>query len=171
LSRSSSSGNANIAESFFPDPDPADDGDDGDGWGEMGDMDDGDGDGDGDGFFDDASPATKSPSSSTTLPKRDAPSSSSKTASGSGTAAATPFGDDAEPDFAGWLAAQAQKKKGGIGGKPLPKGLTKTVGPSGKTTAAVSAAKRPGAVAKPAAKKIDMKPKETGDDDGWGDGW
>ena len=39
------------------------------------------------------------------------------------TASATPF-DDGEPDFAGWLAAQAEKKKGGsLGGKALPKGL------------------------------------------------
>lgn len=167
LSRSSSSGNANIAESFFPEPDPADDIDDG--WGEMGDMD------DDDGFADAAAPSsgTQSPSSSMTLPKRDAAGSStnSRSASGSGVASTTPFGDDAEPDFAGWLAAQAQKKKGGIGGKPLPKGLTKSAGPGGKTTTATSAAKRPGAVAKPAAKKIDLKPKETADDDGWGDGW
>ncbi|KAL2758230.1 hypothetical protein ACRALDRAFT_1074908 [Sodiomyces alcalophilus JCM 7366] len=78
---------------------------------------------------------------------------------------ATPFDDGAEPDFAGWLAAQAQKKSGAK--KPLPKGLTKS---SSSTTA-----KRP-TVAKPASrpivpKKIDMKPKDTGDDDGWGDGW
>ncbi|KAF4584059.1 protein kinase-like protein [Ophiocordyceps camponoti-floridani] len=74
---------------------------------------------------------------------------------------APPF-DDGEPDFAGWLAAQAQKKRLGVG-KPLPKGLTKSAAAK-KTT-------KP--TAKPVAKKIDMKPKETGadDDDGWGDGW
>ncbi|KAI5462461.1 armadillo-type protein [Mariannaea sp. PMI_226] len=74
-------------------------------------------------------------------------------------ASATPFADE-EPDFAGWLAAQSQKKPGA---KALPKGLSKS-----------STAKKP--LAKPAAKpviakKIDMKPKETEDDDGWGDGW
>jgi len=72
----------------------------------------------------------------------------------------TPF-DDAEPDFAGWLAAQAQKKK--PGGKPLPKGLSKSTTTKKPT---------PKVAAKPVvAKKIDMKPKDTEDDDGWGDGW
>jgi SCY1-like protein 1 len=74
-------------------------------------------------------------------------------------ASATPF-DDNEPDFAGWLAAQSQKKSGT---KALPKGLSKS-----------GAAKKP--LSRPAAKpvvakKIDMKPKEAEDDDGWGDGW
>lgn len=76
-------------------------------------------------------------------------------------ASATPFDDGDEPDFAGWLAAQSQKKTGLS--KPLPKGLSKSV-----------TAKKPLAkpAAKPvAAKKIDMKPKEMDDDDGWGDGW
>jgi SCY1-like protein 1 len=75
------------------------------------------------------------------------------------TASTATFDDDGEPDFAGWLAAQSQKKPT----KALPKGLSKS-----------SAAKKPAAkpAAKPiAAKKIDMKPKETDDDDGWGDGW
>nr|CEG03179.1 unnamed protein product [Fusarium acuminatum CS5907] len=74
------------------------------------------------------------------------------------TASAAPF-EDGEPDFAGWLAAQSQKKPT----KSLPKGLSKA-----------SAAKKPAAkpAAKPvAAKKLDMKPKDTDDDDGWGDGW
>ncbi|PHH59976.1 hypothetical protein CDD81_2335 [Ophiocordyceps australis] len=78
----------------------------------------------------------------------------------------TPF-DDGEPDFAGWLAAQSQKKKAGSG-KPLPKGLNKTT--TAKKPLAKPAAKP---ASKPtAAKKIDMKPKGTDDDDdGWGDGW
>ncbi|KAK6217588.1 hypothetical protein QIS74_07702 [Colletotrichum tabaci] len=81
------------------------------------------------------------------------------------TASATPFDDGAEPDFAGWLAAQSQKK--GNSSKPLPKGLAKS---------STAAAKKP-LVAKPAAKpvvakKIDMKPKQAeDDDDGWGEGW
>ncbi|RDA93678.1 hypothetical protein CP533_4909 [Ophiocordyceps camponoti-saundersi (nom. inval.)] len=75
---------------------------------------------------------------------------------------AAPF-DDGEPDFAGWLAAQAQKKKKLGAGKPLPKGL-------GKPAAAKKSTTKP--AVKPVAKKIDMKPKETeNDDDGWGDGW
>ena len=77
----------------------------------------------------------------------------------------TPIDDGSEPDFAGWLAAQAQKKSGT--GKSLPKGLSKG-----------AAAKKPAAkpVSKPAAKpvvakKIDTKPKDGGDEDGWGDAW
>jgi SCY1-like protein 1 len=69
-----------------------------------------------------------------------------------------PFDDGTEPDFAEWLAAKA-KKPGPS--KPLPKGLSK---------ASTTTTKKP--ATKPAVtKKIDLKPKETGDDDGWGDGW
>ncbi|ATY65094.1 N-terminal kinase [Cordyceps militaris] len=97
------------------------------------------------------------------------------------TASATPF-DEGEPDFAGWLAAQSQKKPGG---KALPKGLVKAgsaankvpVKPAAKAKpVAGSAAKKvpvkPTAKAKPvAAKKIDLAPKADDDDDGWGDSW
>ncbi|POR31829.1 N-terminal kinase-like protein [Tolypocladium paradoxum] len=121
-----------VAEAFLSE-DVADDG--GASWGDMGDM------GDDDGVVD-------TPSATTT------------TKAPVAAASTTPFGDD-EPDFASWLAAQAQKKKPGA--KPLPKGLAKS-----------STAKKPitKPLAKPVvAKKIDMKPKETEDDDGWGDGW
>ena len=99
-------------------------------------------------------------------------------------ASANPFDDNGEPDFAGWLAAQAQKKPGA---KPLPKGLAKSAaGSNGKpaagrvsTTGSVGAAgakKAAVATMKPhpkpvVAKKIDTAPKDAGDDDGWGDGW
>lgn len=92
---------------------------------------------------------------------------------------AKPFADDEEPDFAGWLAAQAGKKPGS---KPLPKGLGKpaaarslqvqrasTTGGSGtgagpkKVDSTVSV--RPAAV-----KKVEVK-KEVVDDDNWGEGW
>lgn len=82
-------------------------------------------------------------------------------------ASATPF-DNSEPDFAGWLAAQNQKKSGLT--KTLPKGLSKgsTAGATKKPLA--KAAPKP--VAKPlVAKKIDLAPKAEDDDDGWGDGW
>ncbi|KAI1081478.1 ARM repeat-containing protein [Whalleya microplaca] len=133
------------------------DDDDGDAWGDMD-------DGNGGGFFDAPSESKSAPASKP---------------------AAQPFDDDgAEPDFAGWLAAQTQKKGGvGGGGKPLPKGLAKsgsTNGGRSTPTAGAGAggnkkplATRP-AAAKPAAKKkIDLKPKQTDDDDdgGWGDGW
>ncbi|KAG6296908.1 hypothetical protein E4U45_005634 [Claviceps purpurea] len=85
-------------------------------------------------------------------------------------AMAVPFADDSsEPDFAGWLEAQAQKKKPGSLSKPLPKGLSKTT-----TTAKRAVTTKPPAktAAKPAVvKKIDMKPKDVDDDDAWGDGW
>lgn len=145
-------------ESFFTDPDPADDGDawgdDNDnGWGDMDDMEEND-------------HGVTSLTSSTTLsnPKKEP----IRTVSSSGSGSAKPFGDEEEPDFAGWLAAQQKSK---VGSKPLPRGLT-------KSTPAATTAKKPGTVkpaAKPAikpaaAKKIDMKPKET-EDDGWGDAW
>ncbi|KAG7114878.1 inactive serine/threonine-protein kinase scy1 like [Verticillium longisporum] len=97
----------------------------------------------------------------------DAPSAKSA-ASKPATASSTPFDDGSEPDFAGWLAAQNQKKGGPS--KPLPKGLTKSTSAVAKKPAATKPTVKP--AAKPVvAKKIDMKPKETGDDDGWGDGW
>lgn len=155
LSRASSNAGG---ESYFADPDPVDDND---AWGEMDDN---------DNLFDDAATATNdSLASSTTFlatPKKGP--SRPISSSGSGSGSAKPFGDDEEPDFAGWLALQQNSK---VGGKPLPKGLAKS---SAKTTASI-ATKKP--VSKPAAKpvvakKIDTKPKDTDDDaDGWGDGW
>ncbi|KAL5598921.1 hypothetical protein BROUX41_003758 [Berkeleyomyces rouxiae] len=71
------------------------------------------------------------------------------------------YDDGGEPDFAGWLAAQSKKPAA----KPLPKGLAKARKPA-------SVASRPKPTVKQApAKKIDTKPKDTGDDDGWSDGW
>jgi len=105
---------------------------------------------------------------------------------------AAAYDDNGEPDFAGWLAAQANKK---TGSKPLPKGLAKSshssaAGANGRPAAVGKVAStgsigagngvkkvaavptKPVAQAKSApAKKIDMKPKETTDDDGWGEGW
>lgn len=111
----------------------------------------------------------------------DAPADASKAKDMGG---ANPFEDNGEPDFAGWLAAQAGKK---AGGKPLPKGLAKAANGSGSirpvsarsaSTGGVAAAgvKKAAATTAPkskpaAAKKIDTAPKETGEDDGWGDGW
>jgi SCY1-like protein 1 len=97
----------------------------------------------------------------------DAPSEKAKPKS-TPAASVTPFDDNGEPDFAGWLAAQTQKKPGA---KPLPKGLAKPA-----TSASIAAKKAPVAAARPVskpvvAKKIDTTPKDAGDDDGWGDGW
>ncbi len=160
MSRSSSTSQM-AGESFFPDPDPVDD--DGDAWG---DMDEG-----GEDFFNDATSPPQSATSSSIPPKRENTMGSRTASGGSAAVTATPF-DDSEPDFAGWLAAQSSKKSGTA--KALPKGLAKIGGSSSgagaagtkKTTVAVKPKAKP-----VVAKKIDLKPKETGDDDGWGDGW
>ncbi|KAK0626910.1 armadillo-type protein [Immersiella caudata] len=155
LSRTSSSGGIGGAESFFPGPEIADD--DGDAWG---DMDEGNED---DNFFSGGN-ETPSFSSSATLTKKE---SSSRTVSGS---AAAPYDDGSEPDFAGWLAAQqAQKKSTVVGIKGLSK-ATPTAKPSTSPTTAKKALPVSKAKVAP-AKKIDLKPKSTDDDDGWGDGW
>ncbi|KAJ5740828.1 hypothetical protein N7493_000700 [Penicillium malachiteum] len=74
-----------------------------------------------------------------------------------------PYDDGGEPDFAGWLAAKSQAKTK----KPLPKGL-------GKVGSTPSAATKPPVkprVVPALAKKIDTKPKDEDEDDGWGDAW
>ncbi|RKU49430.1 hypothetical protein DL546_006747 [Coniochaeta pulveracea] len=154
LSRTSSSA-GHFGDSFFADSEPSTT-DDLDAWG---DMDEGEENTDFQDAADDFAAATtrRSVSSSTsTVPKP---------ASRSVSSSATPF-DDAEPDFAGWLAAQ-QKKPGAS--KGLPKGLSK---PGGGVAAKKPIAKSVAGSKPVAAKKIDLKPKETSnDDDGWGDGW
>ncbi|PWY81854.1 ARM repeat-containing protein [Aspergillus heteromorphus CBS 117.55] len=79
--------------------------------------------------------------------------------------AAVPYDDGGEPDFAGWLAAQSKTKK------PLPKGLNKT-SPAvvSRTSSRSSSTVKPRTVIAP-AKKIDTKPKQEEEDDGWGDAW
>lgn len=138
LSRSSSSGFG--GDSFFTEPEPSAV-DDLDAWGDMDEGDETGGD----------SAQTSSPPP----PKSSAPRTVSSTA--------TPF-DDAEPDFAGWLA---KKSGASASGKPLPKGLGKT----GSAAGSKAAPKKPVASKPVVAKKIDLKPKSTDDDDTWGDGW
>lgn len=75
---------------------------------------------------------------------------------------ATPF-DDGEPDFAAWLTAKNQAKAK----KPLPKGLSKA---TSTHTIPSRAAIQPRATPTP-AKKINTKPKDEDEDDGWGDAW
>lgn len=149
LSRTSSTSNA---EAYFKDPEPAADEDAGDdAWGTMGDMDDGDAWGD---DTADTTPASFTAAASKPV-KKDVSS-------------PAPFDDGSEPDFAGWLAAQANKK---TGAKPLPKGLAKA-NSTGTVPKKVGGSSVSNNKPKPVvAKKLDMKPKETEDDDGWGDGW
>lgn len=91
-------------------------------------------------------------------------------------AAAPPvsFDDGGEPDFEGWLKAQAQAKSKAA----LPKGLAKPSAPRSTTTGSVGLGARPkklaSTVAKPQAvpvRHIDTKPKEPAADDDWGDAW
>lgn len=147
---------SSTGDSFFADPEPQED--DGDAWGDMGDMDDSAGAGD-DNWG--ASSETLSQPASSAAAKRSVSSSSKPTS--------TPFGDDDEPDFAGWLAAQAEKKNPLVAPKTLPKGLAK-----GKVAPTTTVVKKTLPISKKPTpvKKIDTKPKADVDgDDGWGDGW
>lgn len=88
-------------------------------------------------------------------------------------APAISFDDGGEPDFEGWLKAQAQAKSK----ISLPKGLAKPAAIARTTTtgsvgSGVGPKKLASAIAKPKvplAKTISTKPKETEDD--WGDAW
>lgn len=124
-----------------------------DAWGEM--------DNDGNTFFD--APTTEN--------------TTRKTAAAQPAAAA--FDDGGEPDFEGWLKAQAMAKKGGAG-KGLPKGLApKSTGASSKpnltrgtTTGSVGQGQGTKKLAESGGKVgkvIDTKPREEEDD--WGDAW
>ena len=87
----------------------------------------------------------------------------------------TPFDDGGEPDFAGWLNAQAQSKIK----SPLPKGLSKPTTSRPTSSASKSAVVVGGkkvvpktlAKEKEKPKVIDTKPKETAGDDDWGEAW
>ncbi|KAI9691314.1 MAG: hypothetical protein M1820_009777 [Bogoriella megaspora] len=90
------------------------------------------------------------------------------------------FDDNGEPDFAGWLTAQAQAKQKTK--NPLPKGLAKSttatarpsVGVRSSTTPSVAAAngsKKPVVAAKPVKKTPEPPPPAQEDDEGWGDAW
>ncbi|KAF2100527.1 ARM repeat-containing protein [Rhizodiscina lignyota] len=97
------------------------------------------------------------------------------------TTSSAAFNDSGEPDFAGWLNAQAAAKSASK--KPLPKGLAKpTTTAKPKTTASIGAKKSviggaAGAAASAAAKKAaevkkpPEEPKEEEEDEGWGDAW
>ncbi|KAL3489827.1 armadillo-type protein [Aspergillus germanicus] len=90
-----------------------------------------------------------------------APVASTRTAS-KPKASPVPYDDGGEPDFAGWLAAQSKAKKS------LPKGLNTS------RTTSIPRASSPSTAAKPKAapaKKIDTKPKDEDEEDGWGDAW
>ncbi|KUL90429.1 hypothetical protein ZTR_00306 [Talaromyces verruculosus] len=100
----------------------------------------------------------------------DAGSSPAPTSPATTSTSAVPYDDGGEPDFAGWLAAQSKAKTK----KPLPKGLNSTKTSAAKTlpvrSAPVSRSASSRQSAKP-AKVIDTRPKDEGEEDGWGDAW
>jgi SCY1-like protein 1 len=85
---------------------------------------------------------------------------------------ATLFDDKGEPDFSGWLNAQADTKKPR---KPLPKGLAKTSAAAAARPAMGAKVNSTGGVKKalPVQKKVLKKEEkvEEDDDDAWGDAW
>ena len=102
------------------------------------------------------------------------------------TASFVAYDDSGEPDFAGWLAAQAQSKAK----NQLPKGLTKKSETSSNNLDAASKATAAGSMKLPlkqdltsqptdndpkviSMKTVDTKPKgdNWGEDDGWGASW
>ncbi|KAI9851496.1 MAG: hypothetical protein M1838_003571 [Thelocarpon superellum] len=149
--------------------DGEDDEDGGDAWAEMEDDD----------FFD----ASSTPKDSATTK-----SNTSAATNGSTPTPIVAYDDGGEPDFAGWLTAQAQAKSKNV----LPKGLAKkkadpgsngarststTTNSTSASTLSAGKANAKGATkaatTSPASSKpIDTRPKDDGDDDdGWGDGW
>ncbi|KAI3333259.1 armadillo-type protein [Ustulina deusta] len=163
LSRNSTT---STPDAYFKGPSPIEDDDAGDAWGDMGDMNDDD---TGDAWGEPSDSITDAWSNTTTTTPVTTTTTKSKPTKKPPAVSSKPFDDGSEPDFAGWLAAQAQKKTPG-GSKPLPKGLAK----NGSAATKKSLASRSASTStKPAvSKKIDMKPKDAGgDDDGWGDGW
>ncbi|KAI5269971.1 ARM repeat-containing protein [Aureobasidium subglaciale] len=86
------------------------------------------------------------------------------------------FDDGGEPDFEGWLNAQAQAKTKAK--NPLPKGLTKSkpvTAPAAKPSVSRTASATVTTRAKPAAKAIPSKPTKPAakeeDEDDWGSAW
>jgi len=85
------------------------------------------------------------------------------------------YDDKGEPDFEGWLNAQANAKKGPK--KPLPKGLAKTNLASRPSltkshSTGGSALKKPTATKPPTlSTKKKEEPKAEEEDDAWGDAW
>ncbi|KAK4104600.1 ARM repeat-containing protein [Parathielavia hyrcaniae] len=166
-------------DSFFQDePGPADDDDNddaADAWGDMDDMPD---DNDNDGFNDNDQGGAAAALFSDDIRPSKSNTTRTTTTTTTTTTSATPFDDSSEPDFAGWLAAQAQKKSGAA----LPKGLAKapSSGGAGSSSSASAGKKTATTASAPAStksrvvvaktKKIDTKPKESEEDDGWG-GW
>ena len=108
-------------------------------------------------------------------PFHDAPSDQNENTAPSPAPAPPPvsFDDGGEPDFEGWLSAQAKAKSKA----PLPKGLAKTTKPATTRTTTTGGVGTGAGVKKVAATTvakptvIDTKPKDEAADDDWGDAW
>ncbi|KAK5133973.1 hypothetical protein LTR08_007093 [Meristemomyces frigidus] len=96
---------------------------------------------------------------------------SSSHASKPSSASSATYDDGGEPDFEGWLSAQAQTKQQSK--KPLPKGLaSKKVNPAAKPAVAAPVKKVSAVASKPVAKAAAPAPvKQVKEDDDWGDAW
>lgn len=83
------------------------------------------------------------------------------------------YDDGGEPDFEGWLNAQAQAKTASK--KPLPKGLAKKTSAAKSVPTSRPASSKPIIANKPTSKPVEKKPvapaAQEDDDDGWGDAW
>ena len=112
----------------------------------------------------------------------DAPTQHKSTATLANSVTPAAFDDGGEPDFEGWLKAQAQAKAK----PPLPKGLSKssnssngrqdaarsiTAGQAGPLSSRRIANTTSAILKNPLTKAIDTKPKELTADDEWGDAW
>ena len=98
---------------------------------------------------------------------------STPAASTQSTKAAMPYDDGGEPDFEGWLNAQAAAKA--KSNKALPKGLTKKAPVAKPVGSKPQLAAKPSVVASKAvpARKVQPEKKQevVEDDDDWGEAW
>ena len=102
----------------------------------------------------------------------DPPRTTSMHVSKSSTASSATYDDGGEPDFEGWLSAQAQTKQQSK--KSLPKGLAPKKAPAAaKPAAATAPVKKVSALPnKPVAKVVaPVPPKQDKVDDDWGEAW
>jgi len=136
--------------------------DSGDGWGDMNDDDNTTIDADADAWGESFTPQPSTTTATTIIPHA---SKSSTT-----TTPSISYDDGGEPDFEGWLNAQAAAKAQSK--KPLPKGLAKKSAATGTTSRPIAAVKKSSVPATaPASKTVVHKAKEPDEEDDWGDAW
>ncbi|KAK5127664.1 hypothetical protein LTR85_007005 [Meristemomyces frigidus] len=103
-------------------------------------------------------------------PINDTPRTSSSHTSRPSTALSATYDDAGEPDFEGWLNAQAQAKTQSK--KPLPKGLAPKKSTATATKPAAAPAKKvPVVASKPVASGKPAPPAKEEEEEDWGDAW